>query len=91
MLTILSLNGHLSLESIKYTREAIMIFLNSEFWGWLSMESQPQNSEFRNIPENFHPCDFAQKIGFGREISETCHNFTFLLKAYLELCLIDMF
>ena len=55
------------------------------------MESQPQNFEFRNIPENFHPCDFAQKIGFGREISETCHNFTFLLKAYLELCLIDMF
>ena len=23
------------------------------------MESQPQNSEFRNNPENFHPC--AQK------------------------------
>ena len=20
------------------------------------MESQPQNSEFRNDPENFHPC-----------------------------------
>ena len=20
------------------------------------MESQPQNPEFRNIPENFHPC-----------------------------------
>ena len=22
------------------------------------MESQPQNPEFRNIPENFHPCGF---------------------------------
>ena len=21
------------------------------------MESQPQNPEFRNNPENFHPCD----------------------------------
>ena len=31
---------------------------NSAFWGWLSMESQPQNPEFRNNPENFHPCIF---------------------------------
>ena len=23
------------------------------------MESQPQNAEFRNNPENFHPCDNA--------------------------------
>ena len=29
---------------------------NSVFWCWLSMESQPQNPEFRNNPENFHPC-----------------------------------
>ena len=29
---------------------------NSAFWGWLSMESQPQNPEFKNNPENFHPC-----------------------------------
>ena len=29
---------------------------NSGFWGWLSTESQPQNPEFRNNPENFHPC-----------------------------------
>ena len=28
---------------------------NSAFWGWLSMESQPQNPEFRINPENFHP------------------------------------
>ena len=31
-------------------------FPNSIFWGWLSMESQPQNPDFRNNPENFHPC-----------------------------------
>ena len=29
---------------------------NSGFWGWLSVESQPQNPEFRNNPENFHSC-----------------------------------
>ena len=29
---------------------------NSGFWGWLSVKSQPQNPEFRNNPENFHPC-----------------------------------
>ena len=23
------------------------------------MESQPQNPEFRNNPENFHPCDYG--------------------------------
>ena len=29
---------------------------NSAFWGWLYVESQPQNPEFRNNPENFHLC-----------------------------------
>ena len=29
---------------------------NSGFWGWLSIESQPQNPEFRINPETFHPC-----------------------------------
>ena len=28
---------------------------NSAFWGLLSMESQPQNPEFRNNPEKVHP------------------------------------
>ena len=28
---------------------------NSAFWGWFSKEIQPQNPEFRNNPENFHP------------------------------------
>ena len=26
------------------------------------MESQPQNPEFRNNPENFHPCDHTSDI-----------------------------
>ena len=26
------------------------------------MESEPQNSEFRNDPENFHPCISAEQI-----------------------------
>ena len=32
---------------------------NSAFWGWLSMESQPQNPEFRNNLGNSHPCKYA--------------------------------
>ena len=32
-----------------------MISLISGFWGQLSVESQPQNPEFRNNPEKFHP------------------------------------
>ena len=26
------------------------------------MENQPQNPEFRNNPENFHPCDAVIKL-----------------------------
>ena len=31
----------------------------SVFWGWLYLEIQPQNPEFRNHPENIHPCDYT--------------------------------
>ena len=31
------------------------VFLGQLSIGRLSMESQPQNTEFSNIPENFHP------------------------------------
>ena len=34
---------------------------NSAFWGWHSVESQPQNPEFRNNPENFHPCIYNKQ------------------------------
>ena len=36
------------------------------------MESQPQNPEFRDNPENFHPC--PQNTGFGAEISKINHK-----------------
>ena len=26
-----------------------------------NVESQPQNPEFRNNPENFHPCRFSEE------------------------------
>ena len=36
------------------------------------MESQPQNPEFRNNPENFHPCgkkkDKSQELEVEKEI-----------------------
>ena len=31
------------------------------------MESQPQNPEFRNNPENFHPCTPNQTAPLGSE------------------------
>ena len=50
-----NLNGQLSLDELKINQRSYNN-PNSAFWGWLSMESQPQNPEFRNNPENFHPC-----------------------------------
>ena len=29
------------------------------------MESQPQNPEFRNNPENFHPCVHFDTVNIG--------------------------
>ena len=37
------------------------------------MEDRPQNPEFRNNPENFHPCEYGIKL--------SC-NFTILLLDY---------
>ena len=48
--------------------------LYSAFWGWLSTESQPQNPEFRNNPENFHPCRFSEKHTQSWSLPRnTCH------------------
>ena len=33
------------------------------------MESQPQNPEFRNNPENFHPCAKYLKVDLSNNIS----------------------
>ena len=55
MLIISSLNGQLSTEELKINQRSYWNLPNSVFLGWLSVESQPQNPEFRNNPENFHP------------------------------------
>ena len=46
----------LCLDNLKTNQRSYYYPLNSAFWGWLSMESQPQNPEFRINPEIFHPC-----------------------------------
>ena len=43
------------------------------------MESRPQNPEFRNIPENFHPCKLSSVV-FG-DLSSLV--FILLRKIYL--------
>ena len=35
------------------------------------MESQPQNPEFRNNPENFHPCKYALGL-YGPRRKKPC-------------------
>ena len=49
--SISSLNGQLSLDRLYINRKTYYRLPNSA-----SMESQAQNPEFRNNPENFHPC-----------------------------------
>ena len=48
-------NGQLFLDRLYINRKTYYNLPNSGFWGWFSMESQPQNPDFRNNPENFHP------------------------------------
>ena len=42
----------LPLDELKIHQRSYQNLPNSAFW-----ESQPQNPEFRNNPDNFHPCD----------------------------------
>ena len=56
------------------------------------MESQPQNPEFRNNPENFHPCadpgyilfrkqDRSRSAGFRiHTVSHSAHKYTLITK-----------
>ena len=46
----------MSLDRLKIHQRSHCELPNSGFWGWLSVESQPQNPAFRNNSENFHPC-----------------------------------
>ena len=58
------LNDQLSLDRPNMNQRTYYNLSNSAFWGWLSMESQPQDPEFRNDPENFHPCDSYSRFYF---------------------------
>ena len=56
-------------------------FLNlskSAFWGWLPVESQPQNSDFRNNTEKFHPCVYKLEPktiwSFQKKFHPTVHK-----------------
>ena len=48
-------NGQIALDKLKLNQKSYYNLQNSAFWGWLSMESQPQNPEFKNNPEYFLP------------------------------------
>ena len=49
----------LSLDYLKISQRSYYNLPNSAFCGRLSVESRPQNPEFRNNPEIFHPFIFA--------------------------------
>ena len=86
--TISSLNDQLSLDKRKLNQRFHKNLPNSRFWGCLSVESQPQNLEFRNNPENFHPCiifDQIQKINNLKHWPQNtmfCTPFTHLCKQF---------
>ena len=46
-------NCTLSLDTLYSNKKIYYNLPNSAFWGWLSMESQPQNPEFRKILKTF--------------------------------------
>ena len=48
------------------------------------MESQPINPEFRNNPENFHPCLYNS--GYGKTGIFCCTNFVNHIKLYSKTC-----
>ena len=48
------------------------------------MDSQPQNPEFRNNPENFHPCSKGLHIQLEKQ---TVHFQTVTPKCHFNSCL----
>ena len=52
----------LCLDNLKTNQRSYYNLLNSAFWDWPSMESQPKNPEFKINPENFHPCDSGEWV-----------------------------
>ena len=49
------------------------------------MESQPQNPEFRNNPENFHPCKYGTP--FVHSKGQNFLNYMYYLHYYVFLSL----
>ena len=43
------------------------------------MESQPQNPEFRNNPENFHPCIGIMSLSMSLSVVLAASHFWFLI------------
>ena len=60
-------------DNLKTNQRSYYKHPNLAFWGWLSfsLESQPQNPEFRINPENFHPWRQQQ-------LSLLCRNLSYL-------------
>ena len=74
-------NGQIPSDKGRLNQKNYYNLQNSAFWGWLSMESQPQNPEFRNNPENFRPwfVEFGETVLFLKKKIccshlRTCNN-----------------
>ena len=49
------------------------------------MESRPQNPEFRNNPENFHPCKLACSFSDDSNSLHICANLIKMLDPWLSI------
>ena len=72
---ILRFDCQLSLDKLKINQARYYYRPNSVFRGRLSMESQPQNPEFKNNPENFHLCDISTcHYGTNKKKTQFCKH-----------------
>ena len=68
----------MSLDRLKINQKSYYNLPNSAFWGWLSVESHPQNPVFRNNPVNFHPWECEIENHFSS--SQQKHLFWVFIK-----------
>ena len=52
------------------------------------MESHPQNPEFRNHPENVHPCVLGMLIGTQKRMQTDKTHIRGVIQKYAEKCYI---
>ena len=64
-LTISNLFAQLPVDTLKINQRSYFNLPHSVLWGWLSMESLPQNPEFRNNSKIFHPRTYLG-LGVGK-------------------------